>query len=315
MRTSVLAAALVSSLFVQGAGAAGPANDRSVTSPGAVSGLARSGSLVAFASGPSPGDCHHVRIWNLVTRGVHRLGAKRPCGPVTSTGQGIVGPVAGGNRVLWTSYVGGNIREWTLWTATTTRRAPRQLRFVARDVDAPSPFVLGDGSPTILPYAVDAQVIALAPSGARLFAWTAPVRVTDLSASRDRLAALLADGRLVLLDRTGAVVRTETPPGRVAGLQALIGGVAYQTGTTLLARTPAGDRRTTLPAGARFLDYVNGLALYARGTQLRGRRVATGSDAALRTGTFGALEHSGLSYAGGRRVASVAWSRVAALVP
>lgn len=297
------------------AAAATPPPDRSVASPGTVVGLARSGYFVAFASGPSPGDCHHVRIWNLATRGVHRLGAKRPCGPVTSTGRGIVGPVAGGNRVLWITYVGGNIREWSLWTATTTRRTPRQLRFVARDVDAPSPLVLGDGSETVLPYAVDDQVVALAPSGARLFAWMAPARVVDLSASRDRVAALLADGSLALLDRSGATVRTDRPAGRVVALQALIGGVAYQTGTTVVVRTPAGERRTTLPARARFLDYANGVVLYARGTELRARRVAAGGDALLRTGALGALEHNGLSYAGGRRVASTAWVRVAALVP
>jgi hypothetical protein len=159
-------------------------------------------------------------------------------------------------------------------------------------------------------------VVALAPSGARLFAWTAPARVVDLSASGDRLAVLLADGSLVLLGGTGAVVRTETPAARVSGLQALLGGVAYQAGTTLVVRTPAaGERRTALPAGARFLDYVNGIALYARGTELRGRRLASGRDAPLRTGALGALEHNGLSYASGRRVQSVAWARVAALVP
>ena len=61
-----------------------------------------------------------------------------------------------------------------------------------------------------------------------------------------------------------------------------------------------------LPAGARMLDYAEGILLYKLGTQIRARRVSTGKDAFLRYGTFGVLEHNGLTYAAGRTVSSIA---------
>ena len=63
--------------------------------------------------------------------------------PQTSTGTGIAGIESSAARVLWLSYTGGNTREWSLYTATTSARKGRLLRFVARDVDGPPGIVLG----------------------------------------------------------------------------------------------------------------------------------------------------------------------------
>jgi hypothetical protein len=67
-----------------------------------------------------------------------------------------------GSRVLWLHYTGGNIREWSLFTATASAPSPLRLRSVARDVDAAAPIVLGEGDSragALLPYAVDRRVV------------------------------------------------------------------------------------------------------------------------------------------------------------
>src|SRR5690242_12103055 len=147
MRRALIILALALAV-VSAAGAA--ARDRSFTATSKVTGLAADGSLAAFAVATSGRDCYHIDIWNRSARTVFRLGAARPCPPATSTGNGVVGPALAGSRALWLTYVGGNIREWSLWTATTTARTPRRIRFIARDVDAAPPIVLGQGDATKL---------------------------------------------------------------------------------------------------------------------------------------------------------------------
>jgi hypothetical protein len=89
-----------------------------------VTGPAADGSSVAFAVARQPGDCFHVAIGNRSTGHVGRLGQKRGCGPATSMGSGLVGPVLAGGRALWVTYAGGNFREYSLWTATSRRPKP-----------------------------------------------------------------------------------------------------------------------------------------------------------------------------------------------
>jgi hypothetical protein len=126
--------------------ASGAGADRTVTSPGLVRALARSGFSVAFLSGPYPGHCGpHIELWSLITRGVHRLGRHTDaiCNEGPSTGSGVTDIAVAGNRALWLEYAGGNLRDWVLQTATTTRPTERQLEFREVDVDAPPPIVLG----------------------------------------------------------------------------------------------------------------------------------------------------------------------------
>ena len=143
---------------------------RSVTAPARVTALAFEGGRVAYATGFSANDCNRVYVWNLATRGVS---ARSQDPRQTSTGNAVESVSLVGARALWVHYAGGNLREWSLWTATTTRPEARRLAFVTRDVDAPAPIVIrpGDGSKLgdLLPYAVDRQVVALgantAPAG------------------------------------------------------------------------------------------------------------------------------------------------------
>src|SRR5207248_2823807 len=97
------------------------------------------------------------------------------------------------------SYVGGNIREWSLLTATATRPQPRLLRFVARDVELGAPILLGRASASLLPYIVGRVVVALRPDGARAFSWTSRSPLVALSARGSVVVAGRADGRVILL--------------------------------------------------------------------------------------------------------------------
>ncbi len=305
-------------LFATTSIAAAAGADRTVTSPGRVQALARSGFSVAFLSGPYAGHCGpHVELWSLVTRGVHRLGRHTDalCSEGPSTGSGVTDISVAGDRALWLAFAGGNLRDWLLETATTTRPIERQLEFREVDVDAPPPIVLGVASEQVMPYSIGATVKVLKASGARAYTWRAPGRVTNTTAYRATVAAFVVGGRCFVLSPAGVVRQTYTfAPGSVQEFAlAGVGLVVQLTGRRVEIRRGASVVRTLrLPAGARMLDYAEGILLYRRGTQIRARRVSTGKDALLRRATHAVLEHNGLSYAVGRRVSSVAMVNVQA---
>jgi hypothetical protein len=279
--------------------------------------LARSGYSVAFLSGPYDGHCGpRVMFWSLVTRGVNPLG-RHPdllCRDRPSTGSGITDVAVAGNRALWLAYAGGNRRDWILETATTTRPTERRLEFREVDVDAPPPIVLGVASELVMPYSIGSTVKVLRANGSRAYTWNASGRVTNTTSYGTNVAVFVAGGRCYVLSRTGTVQQTYTfRPGSVQEFAlGRLGLVAQLTGGRVEARNGSFVRRLTLPAGARMLDYAEGILLYKLGAQIRARRVSTGKDAFLRNATFAVLEHNGLSYALGRRVSSVAMVNVLA---
>jgi hypothetical protein len=308
MRVSALLAAF---LAIAAAAPAATA-DRVVTSPGVVRALARSGYSVAFLSGPYAGHCGpQVRLWNLANGGVHKLGRHTDaiCSQGPSTGSGVTDITVAGNRVLWLAYAGGNTREWTLFTATTTSPAERELEFEAVDVDAPPPIVLGVGSEQVLPYSIGSTVKVLRANGARAYTWHAPGPVTNTTAYQGQVAAFVKGGVCYVLNPSGVVARTYTFPAGAVQEFALAGvGLVVQLphGKVEIHRG-ASVRKVQLPPAARMLDYQEGFVLYKVGAQIRAKRVAGGRDALVRHGTYAALEHNGLSYAAGKKVSSIAW--------
>ena len=281
--------------------------------------LATSVQRVAFASGPAAGDCDRVRLWYVGLRSVTRFGAPRPCGDVPSTGRGIADIALAGPRALWLAYAGGNIREWSLLTATASAPRPRQLRFVARDVDDPPPIVLGDGSPRLLAYAVDDAVTGLRQNGSRAFSVRVSAPVRGLTSWNDQVGALLADGTVVVLSDSGRQLASYSyAPGTVKALR--LGGVGalvqLTSGTIEIRKGPA-TRRVPLPPTATMLDFAQGIVLYALAGQARGLKLSTGQDIVLRTTgrpVRAALDTSGLAYVRGRDVGYVAWWRIAELL-
>jgi len=286
--------------------------DRTVTSPGPVRALARSGFSVAFLSGPYPGHCGpHVELWSLVTGGVYRLGRRTDalCREGPSTGSGVTNISVAGDRVLWLEYAGGNLRDWVLQTATTTRPQEREVEFREVDVDAPPPIVLGVASEQVMPYSIGSTMKVLKADGARAYTWQAPGRVTNTTAYGAMVAAFVAGGRCYVLSPAGSVQHTYTfAPGSVQEFALAGVGLVVQLagGPVEIRRGAAVVRTSRLPPGARMLDYAEGILLYRLGLQVRARRVSTGKDRLLRRAGYAVLEHNGLSYAIGRRVASVA---------
>ncbi len=105
---------LLAALLASAATAAAAGADRTVTSPGPVIGLARSGYSVAFLSGPYKGHCGpHVELWSLVSGGVFRLGRHTDdiCKEGPSGGSGVTDLAVAGRRVLWLAHAGGNLTD------------------------------------------------------------------------------------------------------------------------------------------------------------------------------------------------------------
>jgi hypothetical protein len=301
MRSATIA--LLSLLLIPAAVAAAT---RTVTAPAPVSALAFDAGRVAYASGRSAGDCNRVQVWNLSTRGVTTFPRPTSC-VQTSTGSGVSGLAIAGTRVLWAHYIGGNFREWTLWTATTTKTKPLRLRFVTREADDPAPIVVGDGDSGfpggILPYAVEREVIALRTNGARRFAWTAPAPVSALSALGDELAVASAGGVVTVLDAGGNVLRSERYASEVQAVELTGDGLVVQRGRTLELRGGGGPRTWSLPARARLDDAQGNRAYYVTGGQIRELRLdAVNRQRQLGLGSYVQVEDSRLATSIGRRV-------------
>jgi hypothetical protein len=285
--------------------------DRGLTAPGTVGALEVTGPEVAYSAA---GSCVEVRVWDTADRGNRRYG--RHCFPRTSTGSGVAGVAVAGRRALWLSYTGGNLREWSLWTASRTAPRPRLVAAATRDVDDPAPIVLGSAQDGAIPYALDRRVVALRPSGARAFAWDAPERVAAVTAGQQGYVVTLAGGDLVTLNVRGEPVRRhgfapERPKAAVLGPSVLI---VHLEGR-LLVRGNAGDRSLPLPRNARFLGVAAGIVAYAAGGELRLLRLSDGADVRFRGLPLhfrAGLDRRGLGYGWNRRVSWVGIAQVTA---
>ena len=272
------------------------------------------GTEVAYADEYRAG-CHEVRLWDVATRSDRRLASH--CFPQTSTGSGVAGAIATGERALWLTYSGGNIREWSLWTKSV-RTAPKRIAFVAADVDGPAPVVLGRVWEGSLPYALGAKVIVLAPNGSRRFTLTAPDRVVALSAHSRGYAAVLASGNVLTISPAGAVLREWVyEPGVAQDAVLAAPGLVVKTRDGLEIRNGDTIRDVALPRGARFLGLSEGIVAYGYGRQLRLKRITGGHDTLYRTlePRFHAqLGRRGIAFGSGRTLGFTAWALVSGSV-
>ncbi len=284
--------------------AAGAASTRSVTAPAAVIALAADGTRVAYAVGFSKGDCNRVRLWDLDTTGVTRLGRGTSC-VRTSTGTTITAIALAGRRALWLHVTGGNIREWSLWTATGHLPTARRLRFARADADGPSPIVLGDGDSSrlgdMLPYAVGRSVTAISVTGARRFAWTAPARVVALDTKDGELAVATEGGLVTILDAGGRVLRTERFGVEIDAVRITGDALVVQSGRTLALR---GGRTASysLVAGVKLADADGARAVLVGGGKVRTLDLESGRGGVAASGSFARLGRSTLAFASGRTV-------------
>jgi hypothetical protein len=284
--------------------AAGAASVRSVVAPAPVRALELDGTHVVYATGRSARDCNRVFVWNLATGGVTRLGRRTHC-EQTSTGNEIAAVSIAGSRVLWVHHAGGNIRDWSLWTATTTKPMPIRLRLVSRDVDAPAPILIGQGDSSklgdLLPYAVDRTVIALRANGSRRFTWTAPARVVGLSARDGELAVATAGGTVTVLDAGGRVLSAETYVAEVEEVRLTGSAVIVQRGRWL-ELTGGRSASIAIPAGTRLADADGDHAVLVGGNRIRTISLLDRRVRSVATGAVARLEGKTLAIASGRTV-------------
>ena len=258
---------------------------RTVSNAAPVTALSVTQRSVVWAVGQSKRDCGHVRLWDTATRGLWTFGSRtiRGCEEGPSGGFGIAQVATSGRRVFWVTSIGGNITDYQLWTAAPTRPGPRRLAFESADTGGPTPIVLGAGTPEGVPYAVGPAVTYVTDAGARRFRVSlgSPVRLLTSGTlpGTARVLAALADGRVLLLSRAGAVLRTDQyDPGSVRAIALALDGPLVQVGNVV----HIGTDDVTLPTGTLMLDYRQRTIVYRQGTQVRSRHITTGADRVLR---------------------------------
>lgn len=275
-----------------------------VSAPAPVRALELDGARIVYATGRSARDCNRVFVWNPATRSLAKLGRRTHC-EQTSTGNEVAAVSIAGTRVLWVHYAGGNIRDWSLWTATTTKPMPTRLRLVSRDVDAPAPIVIGQGDSSklgdLLPYAVDRTVVALRANGSRAFSWTAPARVVGLTAHRGEVAVATVGGTVTVLGGRGRILSAETYASEVDEVRLTGNAVIVQRGKWLEL---SGGRSATIPipAGTRLADAEGDRALLVGGGRIRAVDLVARVTRIVASGSFARLEGTRLAIASGRTV-------------
>jgi hypothetical protein len=282
--------------------AGGATASPTVVAPGAVTAVALDQGRSVFATAR---ECGGVRVWRPAGSSVLRIGKPRAC-PQTSTGAALADVAVAGNRVLWLEYVGGNLREWSLFTGTTTRPQARRLRLVTNEAGDDAPIVLDGGDGTrlggLLPYAVGRAVVVLRVSGGRRFSWAAPALVTALDADQGQVAVATLGGLLTILDSNGDFVRRERFPGRISTLRMTGNEVAVQYGRTVEVRGAGRSRPILLPRGGRLVGAAAGRVYYASGAGVRVRSLADGRDTLVAVGTLADVDGNTVIVAAGRRL-------------
>ena len=314
--TRVLAVAvLAAATAVVGASTASALQSpgRTLARKGDVRLVALNSFALAFAVAATKQDCDHVELWNTATRGIWRFGRAKPCENVGSTGSGIAAVGVSQNRVVWLRYTGGNLRDWQLMTATTTRRTPRQIRFVEQDVELPSPIVVGDSTGGMgIPYAVKNQVVLLGANGAPVRTWTSPSPVIAVTAGRRaawsdrRRTPHVRRGRPAEDGSTRETVAFE--PGAVKAIALAPAGLVVQLSGAVEIRKGARTVTVALPAGALMTDFAEGRILYvSKRGDVHALRVTDKQDTLLLRRSVGgpvaaSYDTRGLAWARGKTV-------------
>jgi hypothetical protein len=286
-----------------------------VTRPAAVEALALTGRNIAFATRPWQKDCDRVELWAKAKK-VIPLGSLAfvlSCRQGLSTGSGVWDVALARTRMLWVTYAGGNLRDWQLWTATPTRRKPKQLRFAELDVDDPPPLHIGPGTSQGVPFAAGREVVFLGDDGAAIFkrVLAAPVQAiaAGIGPAGTRVVAVLTSGPVVALATNGSTVaQFSFAPGEVQVVRLTPGAVVVQVGSQVrFLASGSGGPTLILPAEATLLDVAQGRALYGLNGDLRARTIATGADRLLVDGTpalpaLGRIDARGFAWSRGSRV-------------
>jgi hypothetical protein len=349
MRKSLTGAVLVTTLLASVAAAApGPGKPVELALRGPVRAMAADGDRVALSVGFG-GGCVNVLVWEPTRKRVVRLQPASACEPNPREGTNAV--ALAGTRAAWLRTAGGNSLEMWLRSATLTRTTPVDIAMTATTGDAghgelirrpigdgaliaftvehrcdaytnegPSQCPLGVEHGTVLDAAVYAiGGLGLCPTRAR----RDPPGCSRIARSEGELTVLAVHGRrmavradrgVLLLGRTGGVLRTFDVAARTAALTDT--RVALRTADAVeVYDLASGDlvQRFAAARDVRLEDLERDVLVTASAGTLTLRRLGGGRTVTFHTGGVarGQLEPAGLFVSGARRVTFLPMREVA----
>jgi hypothetical protein len=252
-----------------------------------------SGARVAYATA----DCR-VHLWDRSARHVTNF-APGPACEKTSTGTAVAAVSVAGTRVLFLHYTGGNIREWSLWTATPASPKPRQIAFATSEPDAAPPLVLGPGRDGLAPWASGKTVTVVGADRPRARRWTAPAAVTALAESPSGVTAATATGAVYTVSDAGQ--RQQMFPQAPAVVATSFDAFVAQYGRTLDSRGLR-PRTFTIARTTRLVGATGDRAVIVGGGAVRTIDLVSGAGKLVGHGTLAAVDGTTLATASGRRL-------------
>jgi hypothetical protein len=283
-------------------GVAGATSESLIVGRSSVTALAADGDQVAFVAASTSVDCDRAFIWQRLPRTIFQLGKQQRCAPRSAP---VTTIAVTGSRALWVTSVGGKIIDWRLWTATTTKRTPRQLQLATRDmrdVDVRPPIVVGSAGGGLLPYAVDATVTTLRANGSTAFSWTASSPVVALAAADGRVAAAEGGGRVTVLDANGKIMSVDVYASDVSAVAFASKGLVVQRGVALEFRRGTAAHEYVIAPDAQLDDASENWAVWSDGKLVHAIHLPDGAQKATFAGTWGAFAGSRLYVANGRTI-------------
>jgi hypothetical protein len=277
-------------------------SESSIVGRSSVTALAADGDQAAFAAARTATDCDRTFIWQRLSRQIFQLGKQQRCAPRSAP---IATIAVTGGRALWLTLVGGKIVDWHLWTATTTRKTPRQLQVATRDmrdVDVRPPIVVGVAGDGLLPYAVDSTVTTLRANGTTAFSWTASSPVVALAAADGRVAAAEEGGRVTVLDARGKIMSVDLYASDVSAVAFAGKSLLVQRGVTLELRRGAATHEYTIAPDCHLDDAVGKWAVWSGDGLVHVLQLLDGTEASLFKGSAGALAGNRVYVANGRTI-------------
>jgi hypothetical protein len=251
-----------------------------------------SGARIAYATA----DCR-VSLWDRSAHRVTRF-APGPACEKTSTGTDVAAVSVAGQRVVFLHYTGGNIREWSLWTATPSKPKPRQIAFATSDPDASSPLILGSGRGGVIPWAIGKTVTVVRADGSRALRWTAPAAVTALAESSGGVTVATASGTVYSVGRGTQTLTFPQAPSVVATSS---DAFVVQYGRTLDSHGLR-PRTFTVTRSTLLVGATGGRAVIVGGGAVRTIDLVTGAGALVGRGTFAAVDGTSIAIASGKRL-------------
>jgi WD40-like Beta Propeller Repeat len=303
--------------------------------------LAADGRRVAFITGTTRTDCHHVAVWTPATKSVRRFAVPAPCLEV-SPRDGMPAVALAGTRVAWLQTGGGNTLETALVTATLSRPAPVWIAEGAADDNDVGTFARKPvGDEALLAFTIErscdsdsradpdtacpagrktGEIVAatayrIGGSGPCPLERTAGRQACTLLAKADGTMSVLAidAGRIAV--KTEAGVTLLTAAGDVLRNFAVNPTAAALSGKYLAVRTPNAvelfdsnsgmlSSRFPAPNSLRLEDLEGDILVTASGATVTVRRLSDGRTSTIQAGgtARAQLESPGLFIAGAGRL-------------